>query len=64
MVVAKRQRNGKAPEYGTKENPQTRVRTSDGTNTQPNLHRQMYKRRKPRQIGTSALGSTHPLLAE
>ena len=27
MVVAKRQRKGKAPENGTKENPRTRVRT-------------------------------------
>ena len=35
MVVAKRQRKGKAPENGTKENPQTRVRTSDETNTHP-----------------------------
>ena len=60
MVVAKRQRNGKAPEYGTKENPQTRVRTSDGTNTQPNLHRQMYKRRKPRLTEASPLGSACP----
>ena len=42
MVVAKRQRKEKACESGTKENPRTRVRTSDETNSppsQPNLHR-------------------------
>ena len=35
MTVAKRQRKGKAHENGTKENPQTRVRTSGETNTPP-----------------------------
>ena len=42
MVVAKRQRKGKAHENGTKGNPWTRVRTSGETNSplgQPNLHR-------------------------
>ena len=43
MVVAKRQRKGKAHENGTKGNPRTRVRTSGETNMplcgQPNLHR-------------------------
>ena len=44
MVVAKRQRKGKAPENGTKENPQTRVRTSDETNTHPSWPAQVaYK---------------------
>ena len=33
MVVAKRQRKGKAHENRTKENLQTRVRTSGKTNT-------------------------------
>ena len=33
--VAKRQRKGKAPENGTKENPQTGVRTSGEKNTPP-----------------------------
>ena len=33
MVVAKRQRNGKAHKNGTKENPWTRVRNSGETNT-------------------------------
>ena len=31
MVVAKRQRNGKAPENGIKGNPRTGMRTSDET---------------------------------
>ena len=35
MVVAKRQRKGKAQENGTKENPQTEVRTSGEANTPP-----------------------------
>ena len=42
IVVAKRQRKGKAHENGTKENLRTRVRTSGETNSplgQPNLHR-------------------------
>ena len=43
MVVAKRQRKGKAHENGTKGNPRTRVRTSGETNMprcgQPHLHR-------------------------
>ena len=33
MVVAKRQRKGKARENGTKENPRTGVRISGETNT-------------------------------
>ena len=43
MVVAKRQRKGKALENGTKEYPGTGVRTLDATNTPPSwlahLHR-------------------------
>ena len=35
MVVAKRQRKGKAHENGTKGNPWTRVRTSGETNMPP-----------------------------
>ena len=35
MAVAKRQREGKALENGTKENPGTGVRTSGETNTPP-----------------------------
>ena len=35
MVVAKGQRNGKAPANETKENPRTRMRTSDETSTPP-----------------------------
>ena len=35
MVVAKRQRKGKACKNRTKENPWTRVRTSGETNTPP-----------------------------
>ena len=35
MVVAKRQRKGKARENGTKGNPRTRVRASDETNMPP-----------------------------
>ena len=42
MAMAKRQRRGKVPENGIKENPRTQVRTSGETNSppgQPNLHR-------------------------
>ena len=35
MVVAKRQRKGKSHEIGTKENLQTRVKTSGKTNSPP-----------------------------
>ena len=35
MAVVKRQRKGKACKSGTKENPQTSVRTSDETNMPP-----------------------------
>ena len=35
MVVAKRQRKGKAHQNGTKENLQAKVRTSGKTNTPP-----------------------------
>ena len=35
MVMAKRQRKGKARENGIKENPRTGVRTSDETNMTP-----------------------------
>ena len=35
MVVAKRQRKGKAQENETKENPRTGVRTSGEANTPP-----------------------------
>ena len=71
MAVAKRQRKGKACENGTKENPGTKVRPSGETNTppscgQPNLHRAgsvgeetKHKKRKPRQIEVSPLGSAH-----
>ena len=35
MAVVKRQRKGKARKNGTKENPQTSVRSSGETNTPP-----------------------------
>ena len=35
MAVVKRQRKGKSYENGTKENPWTRMRNSDETNTSP-----------------------------
>ena len=72
MVVAKRQRNGKAHKNGTKENPWTRVRTSGETNTAPSWlaqfaygrlkvgRRQTYKSRGSRWIEASPLGSAHP----
>ena len=71
-MVAKRQTKGKAHENGTKEKPQTRVRTSGETNMPPSWpaqfakgrlkggKRQIYKRRKPRWIEASPLGSVHP----
>ena len=66
--MAKRQRKEKACENRTKEDPRTGVRTAGETNTPlswlANLHiagsvgrRQMHKRRDPRRIETSPLGS-------
>ena len=68
MVVAKRQRKGKAHENGTKEKLQTKVRTSGKTNTPPSWLAQFaqgrpggggrtHKNRKPRQIEASPLWS-------
>ena len=67
--MAKRQRKEKAWENRTKEDPRTGVRTAGETNTPlswlANLHRagsverrQMHKRRNPRRIEASPLGST------
>ena len=72
MVVAKRQRKGKTHKNGTKENPWTSVRTSGETKHATFLaspiftgqaqwgSRQTYKKRKPRWIEASPLGSAHP----
>ena len=54
--MAKRQRKGKTHENGTKENPQTGVKTSDETTCpllgHPNLHR--AEKRGRREVGKEA----------
>ena len=72
IVVAKRQRKGKACKNRIKENAQNRVRTSGETNTPPSWpaqyaqgrlkvgRRQTHKRRKPRWIEASPLEAACP----
>ena len=75
MVVAKRQRKEKAYENGTKENPRTGVKTSGETALLASpiyigqaggwrgggwQRKQMYKRRKARQIEGSSFGLARP----
>ena len=69
MAVAKRQRKEKVHKSGTEGNPWTGVRTSGETNTPPSwlvqfaqgrLCGEEYKRKKPRRIEASLLGSARP----
>ena len=66
MVVAKRQRKGKAHENGTKGNPWTRVRTSGETNKPPSWIAQcasgMLRGEEAEPIKRGSQGGLRPLL--